>query len=70
MPCDFIDLKEIKKEDIFSFLFFTRTVQFVPNLVEIGRAVLEKMFKFHLCIFAVSLLSPIAQGSGPSFEQP
>ena len=53
IPCDFIKLKEIKKEDIFSFLvfFYRDTVQFVLDLVEIGPAVLEKMFKFHQCIF-------------------
>ena len=43
---------------------------FVPSLVEIGSVVLEKkIFKFCQCIFAISLLSPLGKGQGPSFEQ-
>ena len=34
---------------------------FVPNLVE--------MFKFCQCIFAISQLSPLGKGQGPSFEE-
>ena len=41
---------------------------FVPILVEIGLAVLEKIFKFYQCIFAISL-SPLKKRLGPSFEQ-
>ena len=42
----------------------------VPSLVEIGPVVLEKkIFKVHQCIFAISLLSPVGKGHGPSFEQ-
>ena len=43
---------------------------FVPSLVEIGSVVLEKkIFKFCQCIFAISQLSPLGKGRGPSFEQ-
>ena len=43
---------------------------FVPSLVEIGPVVLEKkFFKFHQCIFAISLLSPLEKGRGTSFEK-
>ena len=43
---------------------------FVPSLVEIGHVVLEKkIFLFRLCIFAISLLSPLEKGQDPSFEQ-
>ena len=43
---------------------------FVPSLVEIGLVVLEKkIFKFCQCIFAISQLSPLGKGRGPSFEQ-
>ena len=43
---------------------------FVPSLVEIGSVVLEKkIFKFHPCIFTISLVSPLGEGWGPSFEQ-
>ena len=42
---------------------------FVPNLVEIGPAVLEMIFEFRQCIFAISKLSPFRRGRGPSFEQ-
>ena len=43
---------------------------FVPSLVEIGSVVLEKkIFEFRQCIFAISLLSPLGEGWGPSFEQ-
>ena len=41
----------------------------MPSLVEIGPVVLKKIFKFHQCIFAIALLSPLGQGQGPSFEQ-
>ena len=35
---------------------------FVPSLVEIGQVVLsKKIFKFHLSIFSISLLSPFEQ---------
>ena len=43
---------------------------FVPSLVEIGSVVLErKFFKICQCIFAISQLSPLGKGQGPSFEQ-
>ena len=43
---------------------------FVTSLVEIGSVVLEKkIFKFWQCIFAISQLSPLGKGQGPSFEQ-
>ena len=43
---------------------------FVPSLVEIGSVVLEKkIFEFCKCIFTISLLSPLGEGWGPSFEQ-
>ena len=38
-------------------------------LVEIGQAVLEKIFKFWQCIFAISLLSILEKGRDPTFEQ-
>ena len=42
----------------------------MPSLVEIGSVVLEKkIFKFRQCIFAISLLSLLGKGRGPSFEQ-
>ena len=42
----------------------------MPSLVEIGSVVLEKkIFLFRQCIFAISLLSPLGEGWGPSFEQ-
>ena len=42
---------------------------FVLSLVEIGLAVLaKKIFKFRQCIFAISWLSPLIKGHGPSFE--
>ena len=48
---------------------FTREC-FVPSLVEIGLVVLEnKILKLRLCIFAISLLSPLWKGRGPSFEE-
>ena len=37
---------------------------FVSSLVEIGYSVLEKIFKIHQCIFAISLLSTFGKGSG------
>ena len=40
---------------------------FVPSLVEIGLAVLEK--KIFKCGFPISLLSPFGKGNCPSFEQ-
>ena len=39
------------------------------KFVEIGPVVLEKIFSFHQCILAISLLSPLGKGCGPSFEQ-
>ena len=39
------------------------------KFVEIGPVVLEKVFSFHQCILAISLLSPLGKGCGPSFEQ-
>ena len=43
---------------------------FVPRLVEIGPVVLKKkIFKLCQCIFAISLLSPLRKGRGPSFDQ-
>ena len=52
-----------------TWILFTQWC-FVPNLVEIGPAVLEKKhFKFRQCIFTISLLSPLGKGLGPSFEQ-
>ena len=43
---------------------------FVPSLVEIGPVVLKKkIFKVCQCIFAISLLSHLGKGWGPSFEQ-
>ena len=35
---------------------------FVSCLVEISSMILEKIFKFRQCIFAISLLSPLAKG--------
>ena len=44
---------------------------FVPSLVEIRPVVLEKnISKFRHCIFAISLLSPLRKGQGPSIVQP
>ena len=41
----------------------------LPSLVEISPTVLEKkIFKYHHCIFAISLLSSLGTGRGPSFE--
>ena len=42
---------------------------FVPSLVEISPVVLKKIFKVGQCIFAISLLSPLGKGLGPSFGQ-
>ena len=43
---------------------------FLPNLVEIGPAVLEKkIFKFRQCILTISWSSPLGKGLGLSFEQ-
>ena len=42
----------------------------MPNLIEIGPVVLEKKnYKVGQCIFAISLLSPLGKGRGPSFQQ-
>ena len=42
---------------------------FVPNLVKIGPAVLEKrIIKFRQCIFLIAKLSPFGKGRGPLFE--
>ena len=42
----------------------------MPSLVEIGPVGLKKkIFKVRQCIFAISLLSPLGKGLGPSFEQ-
>ena len=45
-------------------LVFITQECFVPSLVEIGPAVLEKIFKFRQCIFAISKLSPLGKGQG------
>ena len=42
---------------------------FVPSLVDIGPVVLGKIFKFHLSIFVIFLLSLPGKGCSPSFEQ-
>ena len=43
---------------------------FLPSLVEIDPVVLEKkILKVCQCIFAISLLTPLGKGRGPSFEQ-
>ena len=43
---------------------------FLPNLVEIGPVVLERRFFYiYQCIFAISLLSPLGEWQGPSFEK-
>ena len=47
---------------------FPSQVCSVPSLVEIGPVVLKKIFKVGQCIFAISLLSPLGNGRGPSFE--
>ena len=68
----------IKKEEtninfmiIYCFFIWILTQGcFVPSLVENGSVVLEKkIFEFRQCIFAISLLSPLGEGWGPSFEQ-
>ena len=42
---------------------------FVPSFVEIGPVVLKKkIFEVRRCIFAISLLSPLGNGRGPSYE--
>ena len=41
----------------------------MASLVEFGLVVLEKIFKFRQCIFAILLLFPLGKGDGPSFEQ-
>ena len=42
----------------------------MPNLGEIWNVSLEKgIFKYRQCIFAISEISPIGEGHGPSFEQ-
>ena len=42
----------------------------MPSLVEIRLVVLEKKdFLIRHCIFAISKLSPLGRGQGPSFEQ-
>ena len=52
-----------------TWILFTQGC-FVPSLVEIGSVVLEKkILKFCQCIFAISQLSPLGKGRGPSFEQ-
>ena len=55
-----------------TWILFTQGC-FVPSLVEIGQVVLERMFKFRQCIFAISQLSPLVKGRVPSlnkFESP
>ena len=42
---------------------------FVASLDELSPVVLEKIFKFYQCIFAISLLSPLEKGRGPSFKR-
>ena len=41
----------------------------VPSFVEIGPVVFKKILKVGQCIFTISLLSPLENGRGPSFEQ-
>ena len=41
----------------------------MPSLVEISPVVLEKIFKYCQCNFAISLLFPLRKGRGPLFEQ-
>ena len=55
-----------------TWILFTQGC-FVPSLVEIGQVVLERIFKFRQCIFAISQLSPLVKGRVPSlnkFESP
>ena len=63
----------LEKGDSFKFEWnwipFTQAC-FVPSLGEIGTVVLEKkIFKFHQCILAISLLSPLGKVCDPLFEQ-
>ena len=41
----------------------------MASLVEIGPVVLEKIFQFFQCIFAISLLSSLGRGYGLLFEK-
>ena len=51
-------------------LFCLKTKEcFVASLDELSPVVLEKIFKFYQCIFAISLLSPLEKGRGPSFKR-
>ena len=47
----------------------TKDTLYQLSLVEIGPLVLEKIFKFCQCSFAISLLSPLEKGCSPSFVQ-
>ena len=49
-----------------TWISFTRGC-FVSSLVEIGLVVLEKIFRLCKYIFALSLLSPLVKGCGPSY---
>ena len=43
----------------------------MPSLVEISSVVLAKrIFQFHQCILAISELSPLGKGQGPSKLNP
>ena len=51
-------------------ILFSAQGYILLSLVEIGPVVLEKKsFQFRQCISAMSLLSPLGNGRGPSFEQ-
>ena len=41
----------------------------MPSFYDIGLPVLEKIFKFRHCLFAISLSSPVVNGQDSSFEQ-
>ena len=48
--------------------FHTNLRCFVTSFVENVPVVLEKISEFSHCIFAISKLSPLENGCGPSFE--
>ena len=49
---------------------FTQRCSVPASFVEIGPVVLKKiLYIFHKCIFAISLLSLLEKGRGPSFEK-
>ena len=47
----------------------TKATLYQLSLVETGPLVLEKIFKFCQCSFAISLWSPLQKGCSPSFVQ-